>query len=162
MVQQMNGDAAKLFGAEITLNSNLTFLPGFLRNLVFTSNYTYTHSKAKVNDDRGELRFPGQAAHTANLALAYSSKRLTVQLSANYNGEFIYALGSNAAEDLWVDARWQLDANASYRIGKGITIYAEATNLLNSPAFTYMGDKSRVYELEFTSQVVRAGISYRF
>lgn len=162
MVQQMNGDAAKLFGAEITLNSNLTFLPGFLRNLVFTSNYTYTHSKAKVNDDRGELRFPGQAAHTANLALAYSSKRLTVQLSANYNGEFIYALGSNAAEDLWVDARWQLDANASYRIGKGITIYAEATNLLNTPAFTYMGDKSRVYELEFTSQVVRAGISYRF
>ncbi len=95
--------------------------------------------------------------------MAYSSKRLTVQLSANYNGFRVHhALGSNAAEDLWVDARWQLDANASYRIGKGITIYAEATNLLNTPAFTYMGDKSRVYELEFTSQVVRAGISYRF
>lgn len=161
MIQQMNGDAAKLFGVEVNINSTLSFLPGFLSNLVFTSNYTYTHSKAKVNDTRGELRFPGQADHTANMALAYSSKKFTLQCSANYNGDFIYALGSNDEEDLWVDDRWQLDANTSYRF-KNFTIYAEATNLLNSPAFTYMGNKSRVNKLEFTSQVFRAGMIYRF
>ena len=162
LIQQRNGQAADLYGAEITLNSNLSFLPGFLRYLVFTGNYTFTHSSAFVNEERGFLRFPGQAAHTGNAALAYSTKRFTAQVSANYNGEFIYALGSNDSEDLWMDARWQLDANASANIIKGLTLYAEAVNLLNAPTYIYYGDRSKVYELEYTSQVVRVGLSYKF
>ena len=144
------------------MNSNLSFLPGFLKYLVFTGNYTYTHSSAYVNEERGSLRFPGQASHTGNIALAYSTKRFTLQASANYNGEFIYALGSNDSEDLWMDSRWQLDANASVNIIKGLTLYAEAVNLLNAPTYIYYGNRSKVYELEYTSQVVRVGLSYKF
>lgn len=162
LIQQKNGQAANLYGAEVTLNSNLSFLPGFLKYLVFTGNYTYTHSSAYVNEERGSLRFPGQASHTGNIALAYSTKRFTLQASANYNGEFIYALGSNDSEDLWMDSRWQLDANASVNIIKGLTLYAEAVNLLNAPTYIYYGNRSKVYELEYTSQVVRVGLSYKF
>jgi len=161
MTQHKNGKNAKVYGAEVTLNSALTFLPWIFKNLVFTGNYTYTHSKAKT-ETRGNMRFPGQANHTANFALAYSTKKLTLQASLNYNGEFMYALGSNADEDLWVDKRWQLDLNGSYTITKGLNFYVEAVNVLDARAFTYMGNKNRVYDLEYTGTFLRSGISYKF
>ncbi len=169
--QQMNGKSAEVLGLEITLNSALTFLPGFLRNLVFTGNYTYVHSSAEVermNDNavgesvKDELRLPGQATHTANLALAYSCKRFTLQASYNYIGEYIQSLGANSDMDVWLQGRWQLDLNGSVQLYKGLSFYIEAQNILNSKKFQYMGNSSRVYELRYSGAVARCGFTYKF
>jgi TonB-dependent receptor len=169
--QSQNGKNASVYGAELTLNSTLHFLPGFLKNLMITSNYTFANSSAMVAEstvvgdedfNRGKLRLPGQAKHSGNIALSYSAKRLTLQASANYNGEFVYALGSRAEEDLWVDKRWQVDLNGSFQIISGMNIYAEAVNILNAPAYIYTGNRNHVYELEYTGVFFRTGISYRF
>lgn len=162
ITQTKNGEAAKVFGTEITLNSSLTFLPGFLKNLVFTSNYTYVHSKATTDVDRGTTRLPGQAAHTANLALAYSTKRFTLQAAFNYNGSYIVAFGSNPEEDQWRDGRWQMDVNGSVQLCKGLSFWVEAVNVLNAEEYTYIGNKSRVYELEYNGAYGRLGFTYRF
>lgn len=169
--QQMNGKSATVYGFEVTLNSALTFLPGFLRNLVFTGNYTYVHSNAEVermSDDavgasvKDELRLPGQATHTANLALAYSCKRFTLQASYNYIGEYIQSLGANADMDVWLEGRWQFDLNGSVKLCKGLSFYLEAQNVLNSKKFMYMGNSSRVYELRYSGAVARCGFTYKF
>ena len=162
VIQNKNGDAAKVYGAEITLNSSLSFLPSFLKNLMFTSNYTYIHSKATTDVNRGTTRLPGQAKHTANMALAYSTKLFTLQASLNYIGSYITALGSNAERDIWQDGRWQLDLNGSVRLYKGLTLWAEAINVLNSEYYTYFGNKSRVYTLQYNGLNIRGGITYRF
>ncbi|MEI7830668.1 MAG: TonB-dependent receptor [Prolixibacteraceae bacterium] len=160
--QQRNGDNATVLGFEVNLNTSLTFLPGFLKNLVFTSNYTFVNSKAKVDDVRGTIRLPGQANQTGNIALAYSNKRFTIQSSANYNSEYVESLGSIADRDVWRDAHWQIDANASCNIYKGLVFFAEATNIFNSESFSYMGNKSRVYSLQFDGAKGRIGFSYKF
>jgi outer membrane receptor protein involved in Fe transport len=158
----MNGDAAKVYGAEVTLNSSLTFLPSFLKNFVFTSNYTYVHSEATTDTDRGNTRLPGQAKHTANFALAYSTKSFTLQASANYIGSYITALGSNSERDIWQDDRWQLDLNGSFRIYKGLTLWMEAVNVLDNAYFNYFGKTTRVYDLQYNGVMGRCGISYKF
>ena len=169
--QQMNGKSATVYGVEVTLNSALTFLPSFLKNLVFTGNYTYVHSSAEVermsDDSVGEsvkdkLRLPGQASHTANLALAYSCKLFTLQASYNYIGEYIQSLGANSDMDVWLQGRWQLDLNGSVQLCKGLTFYVEAQNVLNSKKFQYMGNSSRVYELRYSGAVARCGFTYKF
>ncbi len=162
VIQSKNGDAAKVYGAEITLNSSLSFLPSFLKNFVFTSNYTYVHSEATTNSDRGVTRLPGQAKNTANFALAYSTKRFTIQPSVNYIGSYISSLGSNADRDIWQDGRWQIDLNGSVQLYKGLTFWAEVVNLLNSELYTYFGNKSRVYDLQFNGLTSRFGFSYKF
>lgn len=162
LIQQRNGKAAQVYGVEVNFNTTLSFMPWIFKNLVFTSNYTYVQSKAVTDEARGDLRLPGQADHTVNLALAYSSKRLTLQASANYNGSFIAALGLNAEEDIWVNERWQIDLNGSFKLTKNLNVYAEATNIFNSPTFSYFGQKTRVYDLQFTSAFVRFGMSYKF
>ncbi|MDR0333279.1 MAG: TonB-dependent receptor [Dysgonamonadaceae bacterium] len=169
--QSQNGEYATVYGMEITMNSRLSFLPGFLRNLMVTSNYTFANSSAMVDKptvaededhSRGRLRLPGQAKHTANFALAYSTNRFTLQGSANFNDKFIHSLGSREEQDLWVDKRWQIDLNASVQLIPGMQLYAEAVNILNAPAFIYTGSRERTYELEFTGVFLRTGISYRF
>lgn len=160
--QYKNGDAANVYGTEITLNSSLSFLPSFLKNLVFTSNYTYVHSKATTNIDRGATRLPGQAKNTGNVALAYSTDRFTVQTSMNYIGAYINSLGSSEDRDIWQDGRWQMDINGSVKLYKGLTFWLEMTNVLNSESYTYYGDKSRVYNLQFNGMKTRLGFSYNF
>ena len=162
VIQNKNGEAAKVYGAEITVNSSLSFLPSFLKNLMFTSNYTFIHSKATTDTSRGSTRLPGQAEHTANMALAYSTKKFTLQASANYNGSYIMALGSNAERDIWQAGRWQLDLNGSVQLYKGLTLWAEVVNVLNSEYYTYFGNKDRVYNLQFNGINCRGGLSYRF
>lgn len=162
VVQNKNGEDAKVFGAEFTLNSSLTFLPSFLKNLSFSSNYTYVFSHATTDVARGGTRLPGQAEHTANFALAYSTKRFTLQPSVNYMGSYIYALGANHERDIWQNGRWQLDLNGSVQLYKGLTLWAEATNMLNSENYTYFGNKERVYSLQFNGVNFRGGLTYKF
>lgn len=162
VTQNQNGESAMVYGAEITLNYNLTFLPSFLKNLMLTSNYTYTYSNAETDIDRGATRLPGQAAHTANIALAYSTKKFTLQASANYMGSYIVALGADADRDIWQDARWQIDLNGSVQLYKNLSLWVEATNIFNAEEYTYYGDISRVYELQFNGASIRSGLTYRF
>ncbi len=162
LFQHQNGDAANVYGAEITLNSSLSFLPSVLKNLVFSSNYTYVHSEATTDSDRGATRLPGQAKSSANLALAYSTKKFTLQTSANYIGSYIMSLGADENRDIWQDGRWQLDINGSVKLYKGLTFWLEMTNVLNSEHYTYFGDKTRVYNLQFNGMESRFGFSYYF
>ena len=162
VIQTKNGKSAKVFGAEITLNSSLTFLPSFLKNLVLTSNYTYVFSQATTDETRGVTRLPGQAENTANFALAYSTKRFTLQASMNYMGEFINALGSNSERDIWQDARWQLDLNGSVNICKGLTFWMEVVNVTDTESYAYFGNKERAYKLQYNGVTGRGGFTYKF
>jgi TonB-dependent receptor len=162
IIQTKNGDAAKVYGLELTLNSSLTFLPSYLKNLVFTSNYTYVHSDATTDISRGKTRLPGQAEHSANFALAYSTKLLTIQASSNYNGSYIVALGANSERDIWQDGRWQLDINGSVKIYKDLTFWIEVVNVLDNEYYNYFGNKNRVYSLQYNGINCRTGLVYRF
>lgn len=162
LIQPQNGENAKVFGAELTLNASLTFLPWYFKNLVFSSNYTYVFSQATADENRGVTRLPGQAENTGNAALAYSTKRFTLQASLNYMGSYITALGSNTQRDIWQDDRWQLDLNGSVNIYKGLSFWLEVTNVTNSEYYTYFGDKSRVYTLQYSGATGRGGFTYKF
>ena len=80
----------------------------------------------------------------------------------NYIGSYIAALGSNADRDIWQDGRWQLDLNGNVRVYKGITVWAEVMNLLDSEYYNYFGNENRVYNLQFNGVNGRLGVSYRF
>lgn len=156
----LNGDAADVYGVEVNAQANLTFLPGILKGISILANYTYSHSDADAQFRKG-IRLPGQATHTANGSLAYSIKGLTLQGNVNYNGSYTVSLGADAATDVIRDARVQVDANASYRINKHFTVYAEALNLTNAPQVDYFGERSRIYTKQFYSYWGRAGVKFR-
>lgn len=156
-----NGDLAKVIGVEVNAQTNLTFLPGILKGISLYANYTYTHSRADALG-RKKLRLPGQADHTANGSISYTLKGFTLQGNLNYNGAYTSTLGTDDATDVIRAARYQVDVNASFRITKGLTIYAEGVNLTNEPQVEYFGERSRIFTKTFYDYSARAGLKYRY
>lgn len=156
-----NGDKANVYGVELNAQTNLTFLPGALKGISLYANYTYAYSKADAQLRKG-LRLPGQAEHSANGSLSYNYKGFTLQGNLNYNGAYTVSLGANDANDVIRDDRVQLDLNTSVRVTKNVTVYAEVVNLTNAPQRDYLGDRSRIYTLQYYSFSGRGGIKLRF
>ena len=159
--QTENGEVAELYGAEINIQTPLDFLPGFLSGLGLYMNYTYTYSKALLQDDRGEVSFPLQADHSGNLALSYDRGGFTGRVSLNYLGEATTSFGGEPIEDRFREERYQIDISLNQRISKKFSAFAEMLNVTNQPIIIYQGIRSRPTEIEYFGWWNRFGISYR-
>lgn len=160
--QPINGGNAKLLGLEVALQRQLDFLPGFLKDFGIYANYTYTHSQ--VHDLRIEGReseettLPGTADHTLNASLSYEKKRFSVRASANYASAFVEEFGDEAFYDRYYDKTLFLDINASYAVSPMLSLFADATNLLNQPLSYYQGTKRRMMQSEYYNTKLQFGV----
>lgn len=167
LTQSQNGGDAYLFGFELAYQQNLKFLPGFLKGLSVYTNYTFTRSSANIQSrgDSGsqeKIRLPGQAKHVGNFALGYELGRFNVRLAANFNGEYVSEIGEDAADDLFVKDRVQLDATATVTVTPKLRVFAEFLNLTNQPFEVYQGSESRYIQREFYSWWTRVGLKFDF
>lgn len=169
VVQSQNGEDAKLTGVELAFQRKLDFLPGVLKSLSLYANYTYTHSKAVIQNREADinapnatekLRLPGQATNVGNLALAFESNKLVLRLAANFNGKYLSELGGNADEDRYINDRMQLDFSSSYAINKNFRLFVEAMNITNQPFEAYMGSGKIFVQREFYSWWARVGLKF--
>ncbi|WP_207434178.1 TonB-dependent receptor [Sabulibacter ruber] len=169
IAQSQNGNQANLTGFEVAYQGNLTFLPGFLRNFSLYTNYTYTHSDAKIqsrsassnNPNATEsLRLPGQAKNVGNISLSYEGQKFTARASMNFNGEYLSEIGGVAEEDIYVKNRAQLDFSASYAFNSRFRLFTEFMNLTNQPFERYMGHKNLLIQREFYSWWSRIGVKF--
>lgn len=126
----------------------------FYRCFGIKANYTYTHSSITTNKqfktygaqgweigNTTQTRpLFGQSAHVANLSLLYKDNisGWDAQLSFNYTGERIYLVSRFVDDDQWQKAALQLDASVEKKLRKGISIFAKAKNLLNTPMEVYI------------------------
>ena len=128
----VNGENAWLYGFETSYQQHLSMLPGALKGLGVSTNYTYTASKEKGvpggrTDSPDLLR---QAPNTWNFSPTYDTKHLSVRVGFNYSGANIYSynwfpskdpsgLGPKGPSgDIYTMAHKQLDVQGSYRIGR--------------------------------------------
>jgi outer membrane receptor protein involved in Fe transport len=132
-----------------------------LRGLGLLANYGYATSQAKgVNlgkrsDSPALLR---QAPHTWNISPTYDRRRLSLRAGMTYNGPniFSYAFLDGAAGgirgpggDVYLFSHFQVDAQGSYRLGKGWTFIASALNLNNEPFGFYNGSPQFFIQREY-------------
>lgn len=165
ITQAVNAGNASLIGAEFAFQRDLGFLSPSLRHWGIYGNYTYTHSEVSNFNFEGRenefgLSLPGSPKHSANVSLAYEKKGLLLRASYNYASSFIDEMGEHADLDRYYDAVNYLDLNAAYTWGKRtkMTVYVEATNLLNQPLRYYQGVKNRTMQVEYYGMRWNAGI----
>ncbi|TRZ46434.1 TonB-dependent receptor [Robertkochia solimangrovi] len=163
--QPQNGDDASILGAEIALQRQLDFLPGFASNFSIYLNYTYLSSDAngiknEDGDERDDLDLPNTAPNMFNGSLAYTGKRLSMRLSANYSDAYIDEIGGRAFEDRYYDEQFFLDFNLNFSINKNLRLYADLTNITNQPLRYYQGVKDRTMQMEYYSRRITIGLKY--
>jgi TonB-dependent receptor len=159
-----------LFGFEGSFSKRLSFLPGFLGNISFYTNYTYNYSRLTDISVDGredeELQIPGSPKHLINLSLAYDTKKFDLRLSYNHASAFRDGeeggYGEEAFYDRWYDKVDYLDINANLAMGKNLKLYLEVNNLLNQPLRYYQGIEERTMQAEFYGIRVKTGIKFDF
>ena len=188
ITKPINGNRSFVYGAELQAQFKFDFLSGFFSDFGVFTNYTYTYSEAFINqrfpanyadavtidllnDDLGvffanegeeKITLPGQAQHTANVALFYDAKKLFTRLSVNYQDAFLYRLGADADLDEYYDKALRLDLTANYQITPNINIFTDWININNAPLRFYLGEPSRIKQQEFYSWWNRIGVRMKF
>ncbi|MDR8394224.1 TonB-dependent receptor [Aliifodinibius sp. S!AR15-10] len=161
--QPVNGEDADLFGFELNLQQQLTFLPGFASGFGVYANYTYSWSEANLITEEGAARtvsLPGQAENTGNLALSYEKYGFSGRVSLSYAGAFIDELRTSADNDRIYDEHVQLDVSASQQVTPGVNVFLELINLTNEPLRYYNGVSSRPEQQEYYSWWGNLGVKF--
>jgi len=158
----VNGNNATLSGWEMNFVKNLDFLPGPLSAMSLYFNYTSTDSEADYGDDREKSTFPGQAASTGNLSLAYETSKLTARFSQSIADQYLVEVGGDKDEDIYYDPANRLDLSLSYNLNNKITLFADILNITNVPHVYFMGDASKPVEKEVYGSTIKIGTNYRF
>tara|TARA_A200000159_G_scaffold46706_1_gene43004 strand:+ start:1978 stop:4875 length:2898 start_codon:yes stop_codon:yes gene_type:complete len=158
----VNGNNATLSGWEMNFVKNLDFLPGPLSAMSLYFNYTSTDSEADYGDSREKSTFPGQAASTGNLSLAYETSKLTARFSQSIADQYLVEVGGDKDEDIYYDPANRLDLSLSYNLNNKITLFADILNITNVPHVYFMGDASKPVEKEVYGSTIKIGTNYRF
>ena len=185
ITQPTNAGSAWVYGIELAYQQRLSFLKGAWSGLGFSGNYTYSNSKATNvsplrTDNPALLR---QTPNTWNLGPSYDHGRVSVHVGLEYNGASIYAyqyvnLVQNPdntyspidpapvggvrgpSGDNYLYPHLQIDAQASYRLGKGFEIYAQGLNLNNEVFGFYNGSPQYVVQREYYKPTYGGGIRW--
>lgn len=157
-----NSPRGKIYGFEVNLDRPLDFLPGILGGLGVITNYTYTQSAAQPPGGGDDVPLASQATHSANLAGYFDRGPLNLRLSYNYQSDYLNSLGEDPRLHLYISGRGVLDLALNYEVRQGLGFFLEATNLTNSLQRRYVGEVTRVDELEQFGQQLMAGFKLSF
>ncbi|MDY7395685.1 TonB-dependent receptor [Aureibaculum sp. 2210JD6-5] len=163
--QPLNGKGASVFGAEISFQRRLDFLPGFAKNISIYLNYTYLNSSAdgifnEDGEERTDLDLPQTSPNMFNGSIGYSDNKFSLRLSANYSDDYIDEIGGNAFEDRYYDKQLFVDLNANVALSKSLTIYAKLNNITNQPLRYYQGTRNRTMQVEYYEKRLTFGLKY--
>ena len=147
--QPQNTGQEKITGVEIGAQKTFDNLPGFWSGFGVQANYTFLDSEASYDEalvrevfgddsDGAEnfLRNPprqgqGLSEHSYNIVGFYEHDLFSARLAYNWRDQ--YLLSPIAGPNGWAlyeEDRGQLDANISYNAIEGVTVFLDATNIL--------------------------------
>jgi len=172
VLQPANGGSAYIAGVELDFQQHFTYLPGLLSGLGFSGNYSYAASQAKNVNPGNRTDSPAllrQAPNTWNLSPTYDRKRLSARVALGYNGTNIFAyqfvdgaaLGKKGPlGDQYLYSHFQVDAQGSFYLGKGLTAVASALNLNNAVNGLYNGSPQYVLQREIFHTTYLVGLRW--
>ncbi|MFG3447712.1 TonB-dependent receptor [Stenotrophomonas sp. NPDC047960] len=157
----INGDKAKVYGAEFNWQQQLSFLPAGWDGLLVGSSGTWLETDFDPGlDGRADEDFtlPRASRHVYSAHLGYEKAGFSTRLAAVYRSEYLDTLGDSRAYDIFVAPHTQLDFSLDYKITTNVSVYFEAQNLLDKPLELYQGVRSRTLQNEEYGRTYALGL----
>jgi TonB-dependent receptor len=172
--QEVNGDHAHVQGFEVAYQQHLNYLPGFFSGARINANFTYTESKNyNLTGRTDNPALVGQAPYSWNIGPAYATRRALVTMGISHNGSNILAYqyqstGPGAVPfgvtgpngDNYFYSHTQVDAQATYYVGKGFTVLASGLNMNNEVFGFYNGSPKYMTQREYYKPTYSGGIRW--
>ncbi|MBB4131964.1 TonB-dependent receptor [Xanthomonas sp. 3075] len=147
----INGDKAKVYGAEFNWQQQFDFLPGVWSGLLAGVSGTWLHTDFDpgLEDRAGEdFTLPRASRNVYSAFLGYEKHGISTRVSAVHRSEYLDELGQSRAYDIFVAPNTQLDLSLSYQLTSDVQLYFEASNLLDEPLERYQGTRSHTQQME--------------
>ncbi|WP_421570826.1 TonB-dependent receptor [Stenotrophomonas sp. PD6] len=157
----INGDKAKVYGAEFNWQQQLSFLPAGWDGLLVGASGTWLETDFDPGlDGRAEEDFtlPRASKHVYSAHLGYEKAGFSTRIAAVYRSEYLDTLGDSRAYDIFVAPNTQLDFSLDYKITSNVSVYFEAQNLLDKPLELYQGVRSRTLQNEEYGRTYALGL----
>lgn len=157
----INGDKAKVYGAEFNWQQQLSFLPAGWDGLLVGASGTWLDTDFDPGlDGRADEDFtlPRASRHVYSAHLGYEKAGFSTRLAAVYRSEYLDTLGDSRAYDIFVAPNTQFDFSLDYKITANVSVYVEAQNLLDKPLELYQGVRSRTLQNEEYGRTYALGL----
>ena len=148
IIEPINAPARTFIrGAEIELQTSLTWLPKPFDGLVLYGNYSRINSDAKYPrryfffdeetfmtttlDSTRDGTLPGQARDIVNASVGYDKGKFSGRVSWNYQGKSVAFVGANEFLDNYTGDYLRIDASAKYNVNRTISVQVNVNNINN-------------------------------
>ncbi|NQZ27970.1 MAG: TonB-dependent receptor [Colwellia sp.] len=132
----VNGASADIQGMELAYQQHYDFLPGLLKHLGTSINYTYADSEAIVDPEDetnpyNGLPFVNTSKHSANATVYWENEDMSFRFAYAYRTKALVDVTSGNSSKIR-DDRGTLDFTANFDITKALKLSFSATNLTKS------------------------------
>ncbi len=163
----INSGTAVAQGWEFAYSQQLTFLPGQLRGLSTSFNYSWIDTHGLRGGTRYLTRreVVGFIPHTANATLSWRHRSgFSARALYNFTGEYITTLSAVTTPGLnqYRHSFKTLNVGLSYQWKPTLGFTFDVANILNEPQQLYMGTKNNLRQSITNFVTVAVGMSGRF
>jgi len=165
ILQSANAGSATVNGWEISYQQQFTFLPGLLRTLGFSANYTWlrTHGVFAGTTYLNTNQVAGFIPRTANANLSWRYRALGVRVRTNYHGSYINSFSAaTPARNQYRYARTVTDLGFTWQLRPNTQLFWDISNLTNEPQAFYRFVPSQMERTIINGVTWTMGISGRF
>jgi len=161
VTRSLNGDKAKVFGAEFNWQQQLSFLPGAWSGLLVGASGTWLDTDfdpGMADRARDDFTLPRASKNVYSAHVGYEWGGFSTRLAGVYRSEYLDSIGDSRAFDIYVAPHTQLDFSLDYKFSKNVSLYLEASNLLDEPLELYQGVRSRTLQNEEYGRTYAIGL----
>ena len=161
----VNASTVVAQGWEFAYQQQFTFLPGLLKGLAASANYTWidTHGMYDAGRYLTSREVAGFIPYAANASLSWRYRKFSTRLLYNFVGEYITSFSAaTPGLNLYRLSNRTVNVGLSYQVRSSLGLSLDVANLFNEPQVFYRATKDRIQRTIVNFVTVTAGVNGRF
>ncbi|MBL9200767.1 MAG: TonB-dependent receptor [Opitutaceae bacterium] len=166
---RVNAGDGTVEGMEANYSQQLSFLPGMLRGLGVTANWTVLTSSGDYNGVVTNLPFKnsltGLRPRSGNAGVTFNDRRWDLRLMWNYADTYLSSLNAgDPSSSEFIGRRDQFDFFARFKVTRNVNVFLDVINLLEENRGRYSGlyREDRRAQTNLFPRSISTGIQARF
>ncbi|MGH7957422.1 MAG: TonB-dependent receptor domain-containing protein, partial [Opitutaceae bacterium] len=164
-LQSINAGTAVVEGWEFGYQQQFTFLPGLLKGLSASANYTVidTHGNFGGTANLSTGQVVGFVPRSGNLMLSWRYRGFSTRVLYNHNSDYIVAYNAtNVGRNSYRRAYEIVHLGLAYQVRPSVSLTCDVSNLFNAPQELYRGVPSQMQTTIINGTTISLGVSGRF
>ena len=165
LLSSSNAGTATVNGWEFAYQQQFTFLPGLLKGLGASLNYTLLEASGNFGGatNRETNQVPGFIPRTANASLSWRYRKFSTRVLYNHVGSYITSYNATSpGYSAYRFAYRTVNLGVTWQLRPAVQLTADVSNVFNEPQRSYRGFSDRMSGTVINGTSLSFGVNGRF